>query len=774
MIAAVCALVAVLGGEPFYSPRITQVAPAGGQRGVELVVAIVGQRLADPQELMFADTGIEVVALRADKPERCEATLRIAADCPLGPHGLRLRTAAGITNYVWFQVGALPEAVEAREGRAAMKLALEQTLNATLQNEEVDHYALDLQAGARVHCEVMAMRLGFSAVDLALAVAGPDGSEIARADDTALGQKDPFVTFTATESGAYVVAVQAAFPDAANSGPYRLHVGTFPRPTGALPAGGQPGETIEFELLGDGPATRARATLPTDGTQVFRYYPHHPETGDGEAAVAPSPILLRVGGPPNATGVVDAKGRTLVEFPASVHGVIAEPDQAARYFFNAKKGQVLEFRALARTLRSPLDPVLIAREAGGRFLAYNDDAGGDGAGSADSLLTFTAPADGEFSIEVRDLLRRSSPAHFFRLEGSERSTSMSTRMVVGRQEQPVLAVPQGGRGGCVLQVTNADADAGLALLAQGLPAGLTATFGPILRGSNLVPLVVHATKDAPLLGAQMDFEARATKPPLERGPGYVQLLPLVTVRNDQPILFAAQRRLPVAVTKAAPFTLELEPLSAPLVRGAPMGVRVRVQRDEGFADDIRVRALWTPPGVNAGQVVIAGKSSEATLPLEATTAAMLGTFPLAVNAACSRGGGVLDLASDFTELRVVDPWVTATVGKARGKQGETVELRVQLACKQALEGPCRAVLVNLPRGVTATELELQPDATELAFPLTVAANAAPGRHRAFVVELRVPAGKGVALHRFGGGEIRVDPSEATVEATVEATARAVR
>lgn len=753
MIVALCALVLVLTGEPLYSPRITQVAPAGGQRGVELVVAFLGQRLAEPQEVMFTEAGIEVVSLRADKPERCEATLRIAPDCPLGPHGVRLRTAAGISNYVWFQVGALPEADEKREGDAAMSIALEHTINGSLRGEEVDRYALDLQAGARVHCELTAMRLGFSAVDLALSVAGPDGREVARADDTPLGQKDPIVTFAVEASGTYVVAVEAAFPDAANSGPYRLHVGTFPRPTGALPAGGQPGETIEFEMLGDGPAPRARATLPTDGTQIFRYYP---ETGEG--AVAPSPILLRVGGPPNASGVVDAKGRTLVDFPASVHGVIAEPDQTLRYFFRAKKGQVLEFRVLARTLHSPLDPVLIAREAGGKFLAYNDDAGG---GSADSLLTFTAPADGEFSIEVRDLLRRGSPAHFFRLEGGERSAPMSLRMVVGRQDEPVLAVPQGGRGACVLQITNADANAGLELLAQDLPPGVTATFGPILRGSNLVPLVLHASQGTSLLGAQMGFAAKATQAPLVRDPGYVQVIPLVTVRNNQPILYTAQRHLPVAVTKAAPFTLEIEPLQAPLIRGAPLGVRVRVQREKGFADNIRIRAVWTPPGVNAGQVVIPGNSSEAALPIEATTSALLGTFPLAVNAVCSRGGGVLELASDFTELRVEEPWVTATVGKARGRQGEGKELRVQLERKHTLEAPFRAALLNLPRGVTATEAEVTPDAKEVTFALTIAADASLGRHRAFVVELRVPAGEGIARHRFGGGEIRIDPREAT-------------
>ncbi len=755
--AATCGLLVALGGA-FHSPRVSMLAPAGGQRGTEVTVVITGQRLVDPQELMLTSPGLEVVRLEGDKPESCTATLRILPDCPLGPHPLRLRTVYGITNLVLFHVGAAIEVSETRDGTAPMPLALDHTVNANISGEEADRYALDLEAGARVHCEVMAMRLGFSAIDLRLDVLGPDGAIVATADDTALGQKDPHVTFSATQAGTYLVQVAAAFADATNSGSYRLSAGTFPRPLGALPAGGQPGETIDVELLGDVAGARARVTLPDDGTQVFRYYPQR------ENGAAPSPILLRVGGPPNVTPTVDDKGRALVTFPASVHGVINAPDQVARYFFVAKKGEVIEFRALARTLRSPLDPALIAREAGGRFLAYNDDGGG---GNADSLLTFTAPADGEFSIEVRDLLRRGSEASFFRLEGAARSAPMNLRMVVGRQEQPVLALPQGGRVACVLQTTNFDAGKDLRLLARDLPTGVTATFGPLLRGSNLVPLLLQAEAETPLAGAQVAFDARAANDESVGDPGYVQVLPLVTVRNDQAIFSTAQRRLPVAVTKPAPFALAIEAPNAPLVRGAPMGVKVRVTRDEGCNDDIRVRAVWTSPGVNAGQVVIPGKSNEIVLPVEATSAATLGTFPLAVSGTVGRGGGVLELASGFTDLDVVEPWVTAEVGKARTLPGNDVELRVPLARKQPISGPYRAALLNLPRGVTAPEIDLAADADVAVFALTVATNAQAGRHRSFVVELRLPAGAGIARHRFGGGEIRVDapPADDTNKTT---------
>ena len=89
------------------------------------------------------------------------------------------------------------------------------------------------------------MRLGFGPIDLALQVNGPDGKTIAAADDTSFGMKDPLVGFRAEQAGGYVVQVKPAFADAANNGSYRLHVGTFPRPMGTLPCGGQPGEELE-------------------------------------------------------------------------------------------------------------------------------------------------------------------------------------------------------------------------------------------------------------------------------------------------------------------------------------------------------------------------------------------------------------------------------------------------------------------------------------------------------------------------------------------------
>jgi hypothetical protein len=230
-------------------------------------------------------------------------------------------------------------------------------------------------------------------------------------------------------------------------------------------------------------------------------------------------------------------------------------------------------------------------------------------------------------------------------------------------------------------------------------------------------------------------------------------------RNDQPVLGAMLRRLPVAVTREAPFTISVDKPTVPIVRGAPLALQVHVVRAEGFTEPIRVRALWNTPGLGSGQVAIDGVQDRAEFPLNANGGAMTGRFPIAlVGQARSRGGSV-EACSDWIDLQVDEPWLTADPGRARTEPGVATELRVKTKSARALAGTCVATLLGLPRGVSCEPVRFFSTDAELTFALQVAADAAPGRHRSFLVQVLVPVGPGQATveHRFGGGEIRIDP-----------------
>ncbi len=98
-----------------------------------------------------------------------------------------------------------------------------------------------MKRGQRVSAEIEAARLGVDRgiPDLHLAIYDADGKKLAAADDSALFVQDPVLSVLAERDGAYFVEVRHSMYNGAGE-TYRLHVGTFARPTGHLP-GRRPG-----------------------------------------------------------------------------------------------------------------------------------------------------------------------------------------------------------------------------------------------------------------------------------------------------------------------------------------------------------------------------------------------------------------------------------------------------------------------------------------------------------------------------------------------------
>src|SRR6266446_6384349 len=88
--------------------------PRGGARGATVEVHLHGQYLNDPREILFYSAGIKASMLTpgAKPAEEVGARFEIAADCPLGEHVLRLRTATGLSEAVTFWVSPFPTVME--------------------------------------------------------------------------------------------------------------------------------------------------------------------------------------------------------------------------------------------------------------------------------------------------------------------------------------------------------------------------------------------------------------------------------------------------------------------------------------------------------------------------------------------------------------------------------------------------------------------------------------------------------------------------------------
>jgi hypothetical protein len=99
-------------------------------------------------------------------------------------------------------------------------------------------------------------------------------------------------------------------------------------------------------------------------------------------------------------------GANRIEFPVTINGRIGTSSDVDHFVFAAKAKQILKLEVFARRLDSPLDSLLTVFDSTGRALQSNDDTIDESAGHvthhADSYLTYTFPADGDYIVQILD------------------------------------------------------------------------------------------------------------------------------------------------------------------------------------------------------------------------------------------------------------------------------------------------------------------------------------------------------------------------------------
>lgn len=747
-------LAAVTASSVAQTVRLLQ--PTGGTRGQLVKVVCYGTFLKDVQSVVWLREGIEVEKIQAGRADRVTLHLRIPEACALGTYMFSLHTARGLTQAKAFRVGQLPSVRERQDHATreqAQRIALNLTVDGRILAEEVDWYAFEAAAGEIVRAEVEAVRLGLSDIDLQLEIFGPDGQLMQRCDDSSLGKADPLACFTAKQTGTHWLALRDVAYRGSSAGAYRLHVGTFPRPLGLLPAGGRPNETITVQLLGDGEPAQTTITLPPlDGLHaVFPVI-------NGQSC--PTPVMVLVDDRPSY--IEGATPKEPPTAPCAFHGVITNAGAEDRYAFRATKGRRLRIRALARILRSPLDPVLIIRDAKGKALASNDDGVG-----LDGRLNFTPPATGTFFACVRDHLQRGSDAHFYRIEvGIIGTYAGASEAVPGRRLEYVgIAVPQGRNNATMIRITGADARNKPTLGYKNLPVGVQANAMDV-NPTLFVPMVFSADANASMqtsLSTPTLHYKKDNKPHEIR---HMHRSPLLRVRNNEVYDSWLAHALPIVVTKPVPFDITTKQPQVPIVRSGSMVLPVTVTRDKGFTGTVRVRALALPAGVSASTLTLTGKKTTGNMSFNANSRAAVGDWPTVLVASTILDGVTCSISTKIFKLPVHEPWVTATVPRARIEQGHKGTLDVVLDHKRKFAGKVTAVLGRIPKGITYKIPAIQPGMDKLPVAIDVAKTTRPGRHRSIYIQLKITTKEGVITHNVGSGEIRVDqPLEVIQPAT---------
>ena len=820
-------------------PRLSKIVPPGVQRGTTVEVVLQGQHFSKPEEVLVYEPGITVESLelmegdievrgrrnRVEKGSGIRVKMKIADDCELGLHGLRLRTATGISEYQRFFVGPFPIVDETEQqqrqprndGRdAAQPIFPNSTVLGGMQEPtDVDYYRVELKQGQRFSAEIEATRLGVDRgiPDLHVSLLDADGKRLIAADDSALFLQDPVVSLVVPRDGVYFVEVRHATYSAGND-VYRLHVGTFARPTGIYPAGGQAGQELSVQVLGDPKGVWSQTVkLPEAPSTSFRFVAIDSET----SVPAPTPNMLRISpfgnlleAEPNDSEEA-IQSQSAASLPIAFNGIIDKPGDVDCFRFSAKKGERFKIHCLANAFGSPLDPTVWVQQVGAKRntqratdsranqLGYAP-CGGMNRETLDPILDFTVPADGEYVLGVEDDRNNGGADFVYRVEVSPETDPVyvyipqDAEAAFQAQARQSISVPSGGRYSTQLSIFNANRpfNGELELVALGLPDGVTMYAPRITPAMPRVGVVFEAAPGTRLQGKFIEIVARpvsdATKSdgdgtkPAEDGKkdqsaatvgtertlvsGFRQSIPMNSSNNNDYYLFNMFEKLAIAVTEPAPFSIDIDEPKSALVQNGEMALKFRIIRAAGFDEPVSVTMEWKPNGVSTGTpITVRADKSEGEFPLGAARNATAGAYEVTLSAVSgAQRPAYRDSASRTYvstkpfKLLVAEPHIEAKFARASIERGKTGTVTIKLNHLKKFDGKAKATLSRLPRGIELVEpfREIGPEDQEITFNLKATDECLTGGYQGITLDLTVTEEGQTVRQLSGSGTLRID------------------
>lgn len=792
LLGSACLLTSALAGPMVH--HIEYVTPRAGQRGTTVEVTIEGAFIKEARELLFYRPGIRCIELKSlpslPQPrstihggfieDSVQAKLQIDADCPLGLHPFKLRTATELTTLSTFAVTRFPIVKEAQEDQPVpMNSAVLGRMD-TNQVGDVDVYRVTGRKGEHLSVEVDSVWLtekfyAGSEFDLTARILDPTGKELARNDDSALHLQDPVLSTILPADGEYRVEVKQRVFTSGGNCYYLAHIGSNHRPLAVYPAGGMKGEKLAATFLGDPAGDEAiHVTLPAQaGDFAFN---------DTMA----SPLMMRVSEFPNVLEAKDAESTTVSALPAALNGRIEAANDADSFRVKAKAGDRWRVRVFARSFGTPLDPRLTIRKAD----AEPDDITADDSTLPDRDLwamsrqiqrkelmdpsvIWEPKTDGDYLINITDMRGLGDPTSVYRIEvepvRDEINTFIQAR-VIDMVECPRLtsiAVPQGGRWTVNVNLIDAPGTrykGELDLVVHGLPKGVRMIAPRLLAGQRQVPVQFIADADTKPQTALISITCKTTDgtPLLSRSQ---QSFPFLGHSGGHAWHSFVVNDYAFAVTEPAPYQIDVDQPAIPLSQNGELTLPVKITRKPGFDEAIEHQFDWVPTGVEGEPTLTipAGKN-EGALRLSASTSAVPGTYRLAMTASTAGGSyylgaGRIRASSAFIDITIAQPYIALKSNPTAVRRGEKAQVVWDIEHKKPFEGEATATLLGLPKGVTVINTpKLKSGDKHLTFEISATPEALLGQYKELSCEITVTERNQQIRQRTGKAILRVDPA----------------
>ena len=380
-------------------PALKRLFPAGSGRNQTLEITALGDAPKWPVKVWTDDVHVNWQAL----PEKGKFNVIVDGEARLGVHHVRFSDEDNATDALRYMVGPIAEKNETEpndEASEAGKVAaLPIVINGVLEKRgAVDTFEVELEQDQTLVVALEANTNLRSPVDATVQILSTKGNVLAQnLDKSGL---DPGVEFRAPRKDRFLVRV-FGFPETPDSTigyaggdnfVYRLTLTSGGWVRTVKPLAFQRKERGQFQIDG--------VNLPQ--AEVVQQPPEN-FTGSTWALFASGlshAPMLDVLDLPQAIEPTrpDSGHLPKLTIPGSMTGTIFQFNERDFYSFEAKKDTKLSIALTSRRMGMPMDGVLRVLDLSGKQIAREDDT----AKEEDAKLTFQAPADGSYVLEVTD------------------------------------------------------------------------------------------------------------------------------------------------------------------------------------------------------------------------------------------------------------------------------------------------------------------------------------------------------------------------------------
>jgi hypothetical protein len=656
LIPAWFALQAAAFADTFY-PMIMAISPVAVQAGQATECEISARYDLDgTSQIIVTGEGVtgEVVPAKPDDPpkgskgvkEQLKVRFKAAPDALLGVRDVRLITPRGASTLGQIVVVRDP-IVQHLTGHATIKTAHPITLPATVcgaisQPEKVDFYKFTVADGVTLTFHMRCQRLQNRIHDLQatadpiLTVRNAAGTVLATDDNTFAA--DPLLVHRFTKAGDYYLEVRDVTYAGNKFWEYCIEINDRPFVTNTYPSRVSPGSETRLRMVGHNLPEDPTATLkiPAETPEGLHWFmlplPKNERSNAVPIIVSKLPEVLEATGE-HAT----FEKAQPISVPAGISGRMDREGEVDRYAFEAKAGEKFTFEIVAHRHQSELDSVLRIVDDKGKTLAENDDyieyrppSGGFGTHADSRIESWSAPADGRYAVEVRDVHLRGGPRFVYFLQVTR---SQPNFLLMLDTDKTILA--PGIAGAIFVRVIRREGFTGeVQLNLEGLPAGVTATCGRILESGADGCIILQAAADAPRGAANIRIQGTATV--AQKDGKTLELSVAARPLQEFYSPGGGRGQFPVethTVSVADPLdikSIRINATDVTLKPGESKTIEVVIERSPGFNKNVSLSVVMQhltlfanslPAGVTldekASQTVLAGEQIKGTITLKA-------------------------------------------------------------------------------------------------------------------------------------------------------------